>query len=199
MLPLVLNQDDIDAFRAAETVLLTRRERRFYLLLMLEVGLRSSARGVTAREAALFTYRLPETEQLGRVVSTVGTMHGTEREGLAPWSLDDYPDATGELLLGSARCNDRWDTVAQLVQPGDTIGLRFTGNTQPHLLNHGQVRDEVELLICRDEEHRLTLLIEATVGASDLARTVRYDGYPHGASPRTGRSAASAADCRCVS
>src|SRR2546428_6227544 len=108
---------------------------------MLEVGLSSSACGVTSLEADLVTYRLPETEQQGRVVTAVGTMHGTEHDGHAPWSLQDHPDATGELLLHNARSNARWETIAQLVRPGDTIGLRFTGNTQPHLLNHGQVRD----------------------------------------------------------
>ncbi|KOV84730.1 hypothetical protein ADL03_15800 [Nocardia sp. NRRL S-836] len=178
-------------------MLLARRERRFYLLLMIEVGRRSSAQGVTAREAELFTCQLPETEQRGRVVPSLGTMHGTEHNGHAPWSLDDHPNATGELLVHSARINPRWETIAQLVQPGDIISLQFTGNTQPHLLNHGQVRDEVELLICR-EEHTLTILIEATVGASNLARTVRYDGYPHGINPHTGRIRTPAPDCRCL-
>lgn len=45
MLPVVLNHDDVEAFGAAETVLLKRQGRRFYLSLALALDLRSTAPG----------------------------------------------------------------------------------------------------------------------------------------------------------
>lgn len=173
MLPVVLNYDDVEAFGAAETVLLKRQGRRFYVQLALELDLRNAARGVTAREEQLFNLRLSEQGQRVRVIAAVGEMFGAEHEGLASWSLIDHPDATGHLALSCAQSDSRWKTVAQIVRPGDGIGLRFVGNTQPHLLSRGQVRDEVEFEI-RRRTTTLTFLLGVTVGPPDIVQTVRY-------------------------
>ncbi|MDX8140576.1 MULTISPECIES: hypothetical protein [Lentzea] len=171
----MLNHDDVEAFGAAETVLLKRQGRRFYLSLALELDLRSVARGVTAREEELFNLRLSEQGQRVRVIAAVGEMFGTEHGSLASWSLIDHPDATGHLALSCAQSDSRWKTVAQIVRPGDGIGLRFIGNTQPHLLlSRGQVRDEVEFEI-RRRTKTFTFLLGVTVGPPDIAQTVRHE------------------------
>ncbi len=147
-----------------------------------------SLRIYTAREQKLFP-RTGNVDGERMSVLPVGSKMTGFNDGGGMWRGEDHPQARAFHTIGSARYDDDWRTVLDLLKTDDVLELHWRADNNTDITrNAGLHIDELRLLVHRNggkhAEHgkgrTLSLLLDVSTGRDNSARMIRRHGLRQG-------------------
>lgn len=165
---LFLTTDDIAALRAAESVQFCRDYDGASCVKLILSGTwdTSAPRIYTARQQRLFPHTSTMSGDRYRKL--------TARSSIQSVLGGATEHARCDHTLRRAQDNDEWQTIARIIKPGDVVGLRWrSGNDYQLITDVGLHRDELRMVLRRDNNNLRVFLIDAAVCADDTASMIR--------------------------
>jgi len=168
-----LTADDIAAFKMADGVVLIHRQGAGVVRLILDA--QHATRIYTAREQRLFTLYVPSGEREREITTQSGIRAFAEDCGTA-WNSGSEPDAYAFQYSQSAKYDDTWPTLVNLLRVGDVVSLSWVADDNYEAVRRaGLHTDEARLIVTRGKR-RMNFHVHTSTGPDIAVRMIRRSG-----------------------